>query len=389
MYAVEITTEKGRHVGRVLAGQLSEEALADKSTRVTIPGALMEVIDPSKHILVCDSLDWSTGRKSWYMTKPKLVEFPIVDSSPILQEIKFTKEDEERFVEKSLLSEVTEMSGSISVEKDGYYVSDSVFKFLLRNFKRRGQRYMNTLLVGPSGCGKTSLVKVICDKFGIPFSKFDMGACTGDANSVLLGIHRIKDGKSIFDYADFVYKIQQPGVILLDEINRADQTAMNILLPVLDDTRVLRLDIGDAEERREIPVHPDCIFVATANIGSEYAGTNEMDAALKNRFLVVEIDDMPANEEAKVLSKKCEIAKTEADIIVKVANSVRDIYTKGQVSYKISTRETQAVGDLVHDGLTISESLKWVFCPKFTGTLKSGEKNLVNQTIDTFFSGKK
>jgi nitric oxide reductase NorQ protein len=192
----------------------------------------------------------------------------------------------------------------------------------------------------------------------------------------------------VFDYADFVYKIQQPGVILLDEINRADQTAMNILLPVLDDTRVLRLDIGDAEERREIPVHPDCIFVATANIGSEYAGTNEMDAALKNRFLVVEIDDMPAEEEAKVLSIKCGISKEDASIIVKISNSIRDLYEKGQVSYKISTRETQAVGDLVHDGLTISESLKWIFCPKFSGTLTSGEKNLVNQAIDTYFSGR-
>lgn len=388
MYAVEVTTEKGRIVGRVLNGQIDEEELKDKSTRVTIPGSLLSILDPKKHLLVCDSLDWSTGRKSWYMTKPKLVEYPIVDNFPILEGLKFTKEDEDKYVEKSLLTEIEETSDIISVEKDGYYVSGDVFKFLLRNFRRRGQRYMNTLLTGPSGCGKTSLVKIICEKFGIPFSKFDMGACTGDANSVLLGIHRIKDGKSVFDYADFVYKIQQPGVILLDEINRADQTAMNILLPVLDDTRVLRLDIGDAEERREIPVHPDCIFVATANIGSEYAGTNEMDAALKNRFLVVEIDDMPAEEEAKVLSIKCGISKEDASIIVKISNSIRDLYEKGQVSYKISTRETQAVGDLVHDGLTISESLKWIFCPKFSGTLTSGEKNLVNQAIDTYFSGR-
>jgi hypothetical protein len=97
---------------------------------------------------------------------------------------------------------------------------------------------------------------------------------------------------------------------------------------------------------------------------------------------------MPAEEEAKVLTIKCGISKEDASIIVKISNSIRDLYEKGQVSYKISTRETQAVGDLVHDGLTISESLKWIFCPKFSGTLTSGEKNLVNQAIDTYFSGK-
>jgi len=386
MKVIEVTKdEKGRICGQLLKGQLSKDEFdaADQTLKVVINKQLAEVLDPAKNLLVCEKVEWSTTRKSWIMQKPTLVNYPLPENSDFWSKVCITDDDKARFVSESMLSSIKK-DDSVSIDKEGYYVSQDVWSLLVRNIKRRGGRYKNTLLVGPSGCGKTSLIKVACEKLGIPFSKFDMGACNGDATSTLLGVHRIVDGKSVFDYADFVDKIQKPGVIVLDEINRADYSAMNILLPLLDDSRVLKVDVAGSTDKRVIPVHPDCIFVATANIGSEYAGTNEMDSALKNRFLAIEISDMPIAEEIKVLKKKCDISEKSAKIVVKAANSLRDNYKSGKISYKISTRETLEVGDLIHDGFDEKSALKCIFLPKFTGSLTEGEKSIAAQSIDTF-----
>jgi len=47
----------------------------------------------------------------------------------------------------------------------------------------------------------------------------DMGTIF-DAQSSLLGVHRIKEGASVFEYAPFVSSIKGGGIVLLDEINR-------------------------------------------------------------------------------------------------------------------------------------------------------------------------
>lgn len=66
----------------------------------------------------------------------------------------------------------------------------------------------------------TSIIKLACEKLGIPLSVYDMGSMF-DPVSGLLGVHRLQEGGvSIFDYAKFTDDIQKPGVILLDEISR-------------------------------------------------------------------------------------------------------------------------------------------------------------------------
>ena len=56
--------------------------------------------------------------------------------------------------------------------------------------------------------------------------------------------------------------------------------ANNILFPCLDGRRTLPVEIADASSTRSISVHPDVTFIATANIGNEYTGTQDIDEAL-------------------------------------------------------------------------------------------------------------
>lgn len=144
------------------------------------------------------------------------------------------------------------------------------------------------MIIGPTGSGKTSCVKEVCSRMGIPLHVFDMGSMI-DPISNLLGVHRLEDGKSIFDYAKFTKVIQEPCVILLDELNRSSLGANNVLFPCLDDRRELNVEIACGKGVRSIKIHPEVTFIATANIGSEYTGTNMIDRALLNRFFLLNL----------------------------------------------------------------------------------------------------
>ena len=139
----------------------------------------------------------------------------------------------------------------------------------------------------------------------------------------------------------------------------------NILFPCLDSRRELPLAIADSEGPRSVKVHQDCVFIATANIGSEYSGTQEIDAALMNRFLPLKVDYMPVRNEIEVLKNRCKISEDDAAVIVKFANVMRQENKKGVVNFPVSTRENIAIGEMVADGFDIVDAVNFVVCNKF------------------------
>lgn len=247
-----------------------------------------------------------------------------------------------------------------NIENTGFYVEDKNWKYLVRNIKRKKP----TLLIGPTGTGKTELILMACKQLGVNCEVHDMGAMQ-DPLTDLIGCHRIKNGNSTFDYAKFVDDVQKPGVILLDELSRAPLMTNNILFPCLDNRRELPLAIADSEGPRSVKVHPDCVFIATANIGSEYSGTQEIDAALMNRFLPLKVDYMPKQNEIEVLKKRCNISENDAVTLVAFANAMRQKNKEGSIMYPVSTRENIAMGEMLADGFDMIDAVNFVVCNKF------------------------
>lgn len=262
---------------------------------------------------------------------------------------------------------------------DGFYMSDDDWNLLIRNIKR----HVNTMIIGVTGCGKTSCVKQACDKLGLPLYTFDMGSMI-DPISSLLGVHRLEDGKSIFDYAKFTQVIQEPCVILLDELNRASLACNNVLFPCLDDRRKLSIEIACGKGIREIKVHPEVTFIATANIGSEYSGTQIMDKALVNRFFPLELGLIPSKEEEQVLIKRTGVDAKSSELIVKVANNIRSLNQKEEISSSLSIRETLMVANLVSDGWDLGKAMEMVYLPLYEGSSTEGERGTVYKTISTY-----
>lgn len=246
-----------------------------------------------------------------------------------------------------------------SIEESGFYFDDKNWKYLTRNILRK----KNTIITGPTGTGKTEMVSKIAEKLGLNVYVYDMGAMQ-DPISSMLGTHRIVDGGSKFDYADFVERVQQPGIIVLDELNRAPQMAMNILFPCLDSRRELRVDIAGGSDKRVVKVHPECVFIATANVGAEYTGTQDIDKALFNRFMPLMVNYIPFEAETSLLKSKFELEEKAIMGLVTFANSMRTQAKLGNIENSMSTREVLEIADLMQDGFEIYEAVDYVILNK-------------------------
>ena len=298
------------------------------------------------------------------------------EDSATKEEPKAEEKKEDTLLDK-IVSDVTLKAPSS--KKDGFYVSSEDWTLLVRNI----QRHVNTMIIGPTGCGKTSVVKEICTRMGKKLYTFDMGTMM-DPVSSLLGVHRLDKGESVFDYAKFTQVIKEPCVILLDELSRAPLSAMNVLFSCLDDRRNLNIEIAMGSGEREISVNPEVTFIATANVGVEYSGTNSMDRALVNRFFPVELGCIPKAEEVSVLVKRTGVERSTADIIVKIADNIRSLCNKQEVSVSLSIRETLMVASLVADGWSIGKAMEMIYLPLYEGTKTDGERSIIYKTISSY-----
>lgn len=264
-----------------------------------------------------------------------------------------------------------------TIAKDGFWIKDINWHLILRNIAQK----VNTMMIGPTGTGKTELVMLAAKSMGLPCHIFDMGSMY-DPISGMLGVHRLqKGGESVFDYAEFTKAVSQPGIVLLDELSRAPVTTLNILFPCLDSRKTLPVEMAGGDGLRAIKVHPDCVFFATANIGAEYTGTMSMDRALVDRFMSLELDYVPMNEEMKVLMSRYNINATDAKNVCKTAEEIRNLAKKQEISTPVSTRHTMSVAALVQDGWSALEAMETVFLPMYEGTMSDGERSVISKVI--------
>ena len=266
------------------------------------------------------------------------------------------------------------------VEDIGFQVDPDQWYLMVRNVLR-GE---NTLLIGPTGCGKTEIMKHLANAMERELHIQDMGTVQ-DAQSALLGVHTLnKDGVSEFKHAPFVSHIQSGGIVLLDELSRAPLAANNILFPCLDNRRYLPVDVAHDEKDQKIMVNDATVFIATANIGNEYSGTNALDRALLDRFFPIETQYPQENDEIKVLITRTGIEENEAKAIVKVANEVRKQYRDQELSSSISVRHTLQTAGLVVDGFDLTNALQAVVMPLFDDGIGASERAKVKSIIAAF-----
>ena len=243
---------------------------------------------------------------------------------------------------------------SYDLKPKGLKMNELKWKYLMRS----GMRGKNIMMTGPAGCGKTMAAKALVNALDRPDFYFNLGA-TQDPRATLIGnVHFEKSKGTYFSESLFVKAIQTPNaVILLDELTRAHPDAWNILMTVLDQgQRYLRLDEQDGQAT--INVAEGVCFVATANIGNEYTATRQLDKALMDRFVVIEMDTLTDDQEHGLLEYM--FPTVESAMLKNVASIAfltrsESLADNPRITSGISTRTSVEIAGLLFDGCTIEE----------------------------------
>ena len=257
-----------------------------------------------------------------------------------------------KIVEETVEDKNVKINGK-SVTLNGY------FKMSLGNYKILHNNILNnvnTMLIGPTGFGKTEVVANMAQVLDLPLIIFDMGTMT-DPIMGLVGTHviTVKDGKTYSEFrkSRFSEIIQQPGIILLDEISRASATANNLLFPVLDYRKELSMEYA-FEDTTPIKVHPKCVFFSTANVGSQYTGTHKLDRALLDRFMLIEVDALSSQEiidSLKITHPK--VSDKEIKSMVDIFTKINTMHDEFKITFNMSMRHLKNIAALVENGFTI------------------------------------
>ena len=276
------------------------------------------------------------------------------------------------------------IQNSYSLKPKDLVISELKWKYLIRS----AVRGKNIMMTGPAGCGKTLAAKSLVNALDRPNFYFNMGA-TQDPRATLIGnVHFDKSKGTYFSESLFVKAIQTPNaVILLDELTRAHPDAWNILMTVLDQgQRYLRLDEQDGQAT--INVAEGVCFVSTANIGNEYTATRQLDKALLDRFVIIEMDTLSDEQEHGLLqymfpSVDSGLLKTVSSISFLTRSEAKA--DNPRIGSGISTRTSVEIAGLLFDGFSIQEAADITIYPQYDADGGAdSERTFVKQIVQKF-----
>lgn len=230
---------------------------------------------------------------------------------------------------------------------------------------RNVYRQSSSLVVGPAGNGKTTVAIEVAKSVGRPYYVFNLGS-TQDPRSALIGsMAYSKEKGTHFIKSNFVKALEtENSVIVLDEITRAHPEAFNIILPLLDFQKTIRI-----EENNEIVNIADGVsFIATANIGMEYTSTRILDRALVDRFIRIDVGFLNKKQESTILTNLYPgLSLMQVNSLTSLADIVRkDLQSESpRVQTHISTRMLINTGGLAADGFSMEDAVKETILPHF------------------------
>lgn len=137
----------------------------------------------------------------------------------------------------------------------------------------------NVLLTGDAGTGKTSSARNYAASRNIPFVTIE---CTQQIDQSITQGRFVPTGvgnATTWKYSQLATAIQQPSVILINELTRMTPKAASLFLRLLAERELLIEPLNEV-----IKVHPGVLFIADQNTGLGYTGTSKQDGALVDRF---------------------------------------------------------------------------------------------------------
>jgi hypothetical protein len=140
-------------------------------------------------------------------------------------------------------------------------------------------KIFNVLFSGDAGLGKSSIIQQWCNKHNLPF--IDLRGAYLEAPDVI-GFPEVtlKDGRQVTTHnlPEF-WPTKGAGVLLIEEPNRATTAVLNTFMQLLTDKKIHMYTFPQ-----------NWMIVGAINPENEHYDVNTMDTALKNRFVIFDVE---------------------------------------------------------------------------------------------------
>ena len=254
----------------------------------------------------------------------------------------------------------------------GFHIDEETLK-IIQDFMFSG---FHVLLTGNPGCGKTYFGQAWAKTYGMNVHKVNCGAIRSPRD--WFGRWEFREGKgTVFIPSKWVEMVERPALIILDEINRTTPDNHNPILNILDGNREVYVD----ELNRNVRVHDQTIFIATANKGRQFTGTYPLDVALEDRFQEIRLFLPPQDVIARLLCERYLISRYDAEEIAKVTVKLDEMYTEDLLTKSMGLRPALAASALLAKGNTMKVALKYAYIFHYSAEGIENEQTLVAQTI--------
>lgn len=200
----------------------------------------------------------------------------------------------------------------------------------------------HVLLEGPVGVGKTALAHALCRALGRGFVRVD-----GDGRYTEARLVGTFDPPAVlaagylpehFLPGPLVRAMREGAVLFVNELNRMPEGVQNVLLPAMDEGRVVVPQLG------EVLAAPGFAVVATQN-PAEFVATAALSEALLDRFELVRLDYQTEAEELAIVTQDTRCAPSAA-VIAEAVDLTRSTRTDPRFRRGASVRAAIAIADI-------------------------------------------
>ena len=181
-----------------------------------------------------------------------------------------------------------------------YIVTETIQNRLQMVARMVAARRYPVLLQGPTSAGKTSMVERLARATGHRLVRINNHEHT-DVQEYIGSFQPGSTGRLEFCDGALTQAVRHGYWIVLDELNLAPSEVLEALNRLLDDNRELLLP----ETGEIVRPHAHFMLFATQNPPGSYGGRKVLSRAFRNRFVQLQMDEIPTSELSQILEKRC------------------------------------------------------------------------------------